>query len=129
MQRAVDAQHAGVGKIEIEIGAHRLRAKVQLPVISRSQRDGKVGIQERERLLLVALLEIDARVFRLDIGKARSAAGIALARGRVWDVRRLHQNRSKVPPPLGSRTRFKLASSKWMRETSSLPRHNDKSRR
>ncbi len=33
MQRAVDAQHAGVGKIEIEIGAHRLRPEVQLPLI------------------------------------------------------------------------------------------------
>ena len=60
-----------------------------LPLIARSQRDGEVGIQERERLLLVALLEIDTRIFRLDIGEARSAAGIALAGWSVGDVRGL----------------------------------------
>ncbi len=103
MQRAVDAQHAGVGKIEIEIGAHWLRAKVHFPLIAGIQRDGEIGIQERERFLLVALLEIDARVFRLDIGKARSTAGITLAGGGVWDVRCLDQDRSKVPTPIGAR--------------------------
>src|ERR1700683_4072348 len=102
MQRAVDAQYTGVGKIEVEIRTHRLCPKVQLPLIGRSQRDGKVGIQEGERLLLVAFLEIDARVFRLDIRETRSTAGVQLARGRIWDVRCLHQNRSKVPAPIGA---------------------------
>src|ERR1700677_2815767 len=97
MQRTIDAQHAGVRKVENEIGAHWLGAKVQLPGILRSQRDGEVGIQERERFLFVAFFEIDARVFRLDIGKARSAAGVALASGGIWNVRCLHQNRSKIP--------------------------------
>src|SRR5271156_445191 len=101
MQRPVDAQHAGVRKVETQIGAPRLRTKVQLPSILWSQRDGEVGVQERERLLLIPFFEIDARVLRVNIGKARSAAGMALARRRIWDVRRLHQHRSKVPTPIG----------------------------
>src|ERR1700733_10118976 len=101
MQGAVDRKHAGVRKVENQVGAHRLGAKVEFPRILWSQRDGEIGIQERERLLLVAFFEIDARVFRINIGKARSTAGVALARGGIWDVRRLHQNRSKVPPAIG----------------------------
>src|SRR5271170_1195907 len=101
MQGAVDAQHAGVGKVENQVGAHRLRAKVEFPRVLWSQRDGKIGVEERERLLLVAFLEIDARVFRLNVGKARSAAGVALARRGIWDMRCLHQNRSKIPTPIG----------------------------
>src|ERR1700733_5462411 len=97
MQCPVDAQHASVGEVENEIGSYRLRSKVQFPGILRSQRDGEVGVQERERFLLVAFFEIDARVFRLDVGETRSTPGVALAGGSVWNVRRLHQNRSKVP--------------------------------
>src|ERR1700677_363753 len=100
MQRTIDAQHAGVRKVENEIGAHWLGAKVHLPRILRSQRDGEVGIQEGERFFLVAFFEIDARVFRLNIWKARSTASMALARGGIRDVRCLQQNRSEVPNPI-----------------------------
>src|ERR1700744_1113535 len=101
MQRTVYPQYARVSQIKIEIGAGGLGAKMHFPVVAGSQRDGEVGIQERKRLLLVSLLEIDPGIFRFNVRETWSAAGIALAGGSIGNIRRLDQNGTQVPLPIG----------------------------
>src|SRR5579883_205665 len=100
MQRAFDTEEAGVRQIQIEIGADRLRLEAKSPFIGISEPHGKIGIEEREGLFLVADFEIDAGVAGFNVGETGRTPGSALRCGRVGNMRGLKQHGPDVPAAL-----------------------------
>src|SRR6476660_4827973 len=98
---SIDADDAGVGEREVEVGSCGLCFEAQTPLIRLVYPHGYVRIEKRERLLLISLFEIDAGVGGLDIGKAQCASGPNL---RCWcnvTLRSFDEDRAEVPFSVG----------------------------
>ncbi len=50
VNRAFDADQAGVGEIEVEVGSRGLRLKAKLPLVGLGEPDGEVGVEKGEGL-------------------------------------------------------------------------------
>ena len=88
---------AGIGKREIDVRAHGLGGEAELPFVGIFQPYRDVGIEEGEGQLLIAVLEVDARVGGFDIGEAAQAADDGAAGRRLLCTRSLQQHGGEVP--------------------------------
>ena len=66
-QAGLQPHHAGVGQVEAHIGSGGLATQPHAPVAGVLLPEGKVGVDERKRQLLRAVLDVDARVGRLKV--------------------------------------------------------------
>ena len=96
-ERALKLQEAGIGEIQVEVGARGLGFKPELPLVGLIEPDRELRVQEREGLLDVAKFEIDARVGGLDVREAGRSAGMALCGGSVGNARSLVEHGADIP--------------------------------
>ena len=116
--------NSGVGEIEAYVSTRRLTPQAHAPVARLFLPEGEVGIDEGIRQFFKAVLDVDARIRGLKVGKRARTSGTCSGGlgGRV------EKSGSRFQRPSRLRTRLRLASSTLMLLISRLPRQSERSR-
>ena len=124
-QAGLHPHDAGVGQVEAHVSARGLAAQADAPVAGILLPEGEVGIDQRKRQLLKAVLDVDAGVGGL---KVRQRACACRDLRRLDLAAAVRKSGSRFQRPSLVRTRLRLASSTLMRLISSRPRHSESRR-
>ena len=101
VNRAFDADQAGVGEIEIQVGSCGLRLKAKLPLVGLGEPDGEVGVEKGEGLFFSAAFEVDAGRTELNVGEAQGGGRVPQPGWGVGSARSLDEQRAEIPLAAG----------------------------
>ena len=94
---AIQSKRAGIGKVEAEVGAHRLGRELDAPFAGIFQPYGEVGVKERKRQLLIAGFEVHPGIARVDVREARQTSGMAFGGRRLGYLGGLREQSVEIP--------------------------------